>query len=178
MATAAASTSRARTVSKQNASEPAASVSGNVTKRLQSELMGLMMQSHEGITAFPTDNLLVWTGQITGPAETVYAGLTYKIRLTFGQSYPMTAPIVRFEPETPCYHPNVDLARGDICIDILKEEWSSAFSVSTILLSLQSLLGEPNNRSPLNVEAADLWDDQTSFKKQVLASHSSKPSSA
>ncbi|SCZ96463.1 BZ3500_MvSof-1268-A1-R1_Chr8-2g10209 [Microbotryum saponariae] len=43
-------------------------------------------------------------------------------------------------------------------------------SVSTILISLQSLLGEPNNKSPLNVEAADLWENTAEFKKE-LAKH-------
>ena len=45
-----------------------------------------------------------------------------------------------------------------------------ALSVSTILISLQSLLGEPNNRSPLNVEAAELWDKPDQYKAE-LAKH-------
>lgn len=50
------------------------------------------------------------------------------------QNYPFEAPLVRFE--TPCFHPNVDNA-GNICLDILKEHWSAAYSVRTILLSIQ-----------------------------------------
>ena len=60
---------------------------------------------------------------------------------------------------TPCFHPNVD-EHGNICLDILKEKWSAAYSVTTVLISLQSLLGEPNNDSPLNTTAAELWDRQ------------------
>ncbi len=55
--------------------------------------------------------------------------------------------------ETSCFHPNVD-QHGNICLDILKEKWSAAYSVRTVLLSIQSLLGEPNNDSPLNAYAA------------------------
>ena len=55
--------------------------------------------------------------------------------------------------DTPCFHPNVD-QHGNICLDILKEKWSAAYSVRTVLLSIQSLLGEPNNDSPLNAYAA------------------------
>ena len=65
--------------------------------------------------------------------------------------YPFKAPCVRFE--TACFHPNVD-QHGNICLDILKEKWSAAYSVRTVLLSIQSLLGEPNNDSPLNAYAA------------------------
>jgi hypothetical protein len=65
--------------------------------------------------------------------------------------YPFKAPAVRFD--TPCFHPNVD-QHGNICLDILKEKWSAAYSVRTVLLSIQSLLGEPNNDSPLNAYAA------------------------
>lgn len=66
-----------------------------------------------------------------------YEGLTYKLKLVFPETYPYKPPLITFE--TPCFHPNVD-EHGNICLDILKEKWSSAFSVSTILQSLRSLL--------------------------------------
>jgi ubiquitin-conjugating enzyme E2 C len=65
------------------------------------------------------------------------------------------------------YHPNVD-THGNICLDILKEKWSAVYNVQTVLLSLQSLLGEPNNDSPLNLAAAEMWDKKEEFKEQVL----------
>ncbi|KYM78158.1 Ubiquitin-conjugating enzyme E2 C [Atta colombica] len=95
----------------------------------------------------------------------VYAGLTYKLTLEFPHSYPYSAPIVRFA--TPCFHPNVDTG-GNICLDILKDKWSALYDVRTILLSIQSLLGEPNNESPLNLEAAELWNNQTKYKKYLM----------
>eukprot|EP00158_Paraphelidium_tribonemae_P000926 Partr_v1_DN23699_c0_g1_i1_m18823 putative ubiquitin-conjugating enzyme len=140
--------------------------SQSVSKRLQNELMTLMMASTPGISAFPeSDNLQSWVGTITGPVETVYDGLTYKLSLDFPDNYPYSAPTVKFT--TPCYHPNVDQS-GNICLDILKENWSAVYNVSTILLSIQSLLGEPNNESPLNGQAAQLWDDQVEYKKVML----------
>ncbi|KZO99521.1 ubiquitin-conjugating enzyme E2 [Calocera viscosa TUFC12733] len=153
----------------KSAQEPASSrpAAGSVTKRLGNELMGLMMSGSPGISAFPkTDaNLFDWVGTIEGVAGTVYDNLKYKISIHFPSNYPFVAPVIRFE--TPCYHPNVDL-HGNICLDILKDKWSAVYSVTTILLSLQSLLGEPNNDSPLNTEAADLWNNQEEFKEQVL----------
>ena len=54
-----------------------------VTKRLQKELMTLMMEPVPGATAFPeSDNLYEWVGTITGTAGTVYDGLAYKLSVT------------------------------------------------------------------------------------------------
>ncbi|KAK9382211.1 ubiquitin-conjugating enzyme/RWD-like protein [Kockiozyma suomiensis] len=143
--------------------------SHSVTKRLQSELMQLMMSGIPGISAFPVSdsNLCQWTGTIAGPDGTPYEGLTYKIAMTFPANYPYRAPVIRFV--SPMWHPNVDMS-GNICLDILKDKWSAIYNVQTILLSLQSLLGEPNNASPLNAQAADQWDNnKTEYKRSLMA---------
>lgn len=148
----------------------------SVTKRLQSELMQLMMSGDKDATAFPQgDNLFEWVGTIVGANGTVYEGLTYKLSLKFPADYPYSAPTIKFT--TPCFHPNVD-QYGNICLDILKEKWSAAYSVSTILVSLRSLLGEPNNDSPLNGYAAQIWDDQVEYKKVLLKKYSEAVSSS
>ncbi|CAB4065048.1 UBE2C [Lepeophtheirus salmonis] len=116
-----------------------------VSKRLQQELLSLMMSNDKGISAFPDgDMLLSWVGTVEGPLETVYEGLKYKLRLDFPPGYPTTLP------------------------NILKEKWSALYEVRTILLSIQSLLGEPNNSSPLNIHAAGLWPNQAAYKKVLL----------
>ncbi|KAJ8868941.1 hypothetical protein PR048_030482 [Dryococelus australis] len=94
----------------------------------------------------------------------VFEGFVYKLSLEFPHSYPYSAPLVRFV--TPCFHPNVDMV-GNICLDILKEKWSALYDVRTILLSIQSLLGEPNNDSPLNPTAARLWSNQTDYRRAL-----------
>merc|ERR1712037_289126 len=148
---------------KDAADRSSATSSAQVSKRLQQELMSLMMSNDKGISAFPDgDKLFEWIATVNGPADSVYDGLKYKLRLEFPAAYPYTAPTVKFV--TPCFHPNVD-QHGNICLDILKDKWSAAYTVETVLLSLQSLLGEPNNDSPLNQQAAELWDNQRSFKK-------------
>ncbi|ODQ64573.1 ubiquitin conjugating enzyme E2-C, Ubc11 [Nadsonia fulvescens var. elongata DSM 6958] len=153
-----------------NKNEGSQSVTDNnsVTKRLQSELMQLMMSNTPGVSAFPSSdsNLLNWSGTITGPKDTVYENLTFKISLSFPNDYPYSAPTIKFV--SPMWHPNVDMS-GNICLDILKERWSAVYNVQTILLSLQSLLGEPNNKSPLNAQAAQLWDeDMESYKVHLM----------
>ena len=101
------------------------------------------------------------------PPPTVPAGVRGahgKLSLAFPNDYPFKAPTVKFE--TPCFHPNVDQF-GNICLDILKEKWSSVYDVRAVLLSIQSLLGEPNNASPLNAQAAQMWDNQEEYKKTL-----------
>lgn len=139
--------------------------SSSVKKRLQQELMSLMMSSDDGVSAFPEeDNMFKWIGTIEGPKDTVYEGQKYHLTLDFSSAYPYEAPTVKFT--TPCFHPNVD-EHGNICLDILKEKWSALYEIRTILLSIQSLLGEPNNDSPLNIEAADMWNTPA-FKEHLL----------
>ncbi|XP_006890763.1 PREDICTED: ubiquitin-conjugating enzyme E2 C-like isoform X3 [Elephantulus edwardii] len=121
---------------------------GSVGKRLQQELMTLIMS--------------------------VYEDLRYKLSLEFPSGYPYNAPTVKFL--TPCYHPSVD-TQGNICLDILKDKWSALYDVRTILLSIQSLLGEPNIDSPLNTHAAELWKNPTAFKKYLQETYSKQVSS-
>ncbi|CAK9184350.1 unnamed protein product [Ilex paraguariensis] len=137
----------------------------SVLKRLQSELMALMMGGDSGISAFPEeDNIFCWKGTITGSKDTVFEGTDYKLSFSFPTDYPFKPPKVKFE--TGCFHPNVDVY-GNICLDILQDKWSSAYDVRTILLSIQSLLGEPNTSSPLNTQAASLWSNQEEYRKMV-----------
>lgn len=147
------------------------SVNPAVTKRLQTEVMQLVTAPAPGVSAFPAadGDLTKWSATMEGPDDTPYAGLTFKLSIQFPNNYPYSPPTVLFK--TPIYHPNVDFS-GRICLDILKDQWTPAYNIQTVLLSLQSLLGEPNNASPLNGEAAELWgkDDET-FQKKVTERH-------
>ncbi|KAF8503732.1 ubiquitin-conjugating enzyme/RWD-like protein [Russula emetica] len=157
----------ARTAPKSTVSGSGSDAAGSVTKRLGNELMTLMMSSSPGISAFPKSdaNLFEWLGTIEGPAGTYYGGMSFKISIHFPPNYPYVPPVIKFE--SPCFHPNVDIASGAICLDILQDKWSAVYSVQTILLSLQSLLGEPNNASPLNTDASNLWESPELFKVQL-----------
>ncbi len=76
------------------------------------------MSSNKSVSAFPDgDNLFQWVGTVEGSADTVYEGLTYRLRMEFPADYPFSAPTITFT--TPCFHPNVDQF-GNICLDILK----------------------------------------------------------
>merc|ERR1719446_244362 len=158
------------TGAKQTAGQAGSNDGSSVMKRLQQELTQLMMSGDNSVSAFPEgDNLFSWIGTITGSPGTVYEGLSFKLSLKFpsgnGACYPYAPPIVKFE--TPCFHPNVD-QHGNICLDILKDKWSAVHNIRTVLLSIQSMLSDPNNESPLNGYAAALWESQEEFKKTLL----------
>ncbi|XWS66146.1 hypothetical protein CRYUN_Cryun05aG0174800 [Craigia yunnanensis] len=146
--------------------QPVAVDTTSVTQRLQKELMALMMSGGDlGVSAFPEgESIFTWIGTIEGGMGTMYEGLSYKLSLHFPLDYPFKPPQVKFE--TMCFHPNIDQF-GNICLDILQDKRSSAYDCRTILLSVQSLLGEPNPESPLNTYAAALWNNKEDYRKKV-----------
>ena len=91
-----------------------------------------------------------WTGYIDGPPQTPYAGGRFYIVIDFPSDYPFKPPQVQFT--TPIYHPNIS-TKGEICLDILHSQWSPAFSIRALLLSICSLLTDPNLDHGLNREA-------------------------
>lgn len=82
--------------------------------------MHLLTNPPNGISAFPSspDSLFTWHATISGPPDSVYEGLTFKLEIKFAGDYPIRAPQARFG--MGCWHPNVDLESGAICLDILK----------------------------------------------------------
>lgn len=108
-----------------------------------------------GITAVPhEDNLRYFDVTIQGPEQSPYEGGIFKLELFLPDDYPMIAPKVRFL--TKIYHPNIDKL-GRICLDVLKNNWSPALQIRTILLSVQALLAAPNPNDPLANDVAEDW---------------------
>ncbi|XP_063939855.1 ubiquitin-conjugating enzyme E2 20-like [Daucus carota subsp. sativus] len=106
----------------------------SVLKRLQAELMSLMMGGDPGIYAFPEeDNIFCWKGTITESKDTMFEGTEYKLSLSFPTDYPFKPPKVKFE--TGCFHPNVDIY-GTICLDILQRGISMAYLAKIVIVQL------------------------------------------
>lgn len=125
-----------------------------VIKRLQNELAELMKNPIPNCSAGPIDSDLThWNATIFGPEDTPYFGGVFELNIIFGNSYPFHPPTVNFK--TPIYHCNIN-SRGGICLDILKDKWSPALNVSKLLLSICSLLSEPNPDDPLVHDIAEL----------------------
>lgn len=108
-----------------------------------------------GISAEPhDDNLRYFQVTIEGPQQSPYENGVFELELFLPEDYPMEAPKVRFL--TKIYHPNIDRL-GRICLDVLKNNWSPALQIRTVLLSIQALLASPNPNDPLANDVAEDW---------------------
>ena len=121
-------------------------------KRIQKELQDLRKDSPLNCSAGPIgDDIFRWEGIIVGPDDTPYAGGIFDMKILFPVDYPFKPPTVTFS--TKIYHPNINHA-GGICLDILKTQWSPALTISKVLLSVCSMLSDPNPDDPLVPEIA------------------------
>ena len=124
-------------------------------KRIKKEIEELKSDPPSNCSAGPIDdNLVDWEATIIGPSESPYAGGIFKLSLYFGDKYPFKPPKIKFV--TKIFHPNID-SYGNICLDILNVNWSPALTITKLLLSISSLLTDPNPDDPLSKAAADLY---------------------
>ncbi|CDQ82429.1 unnamed protein product [Oncorhynchus mykiss] len=143
-------------------------------KALMLEMKSLQEEPVEGfkITLVDEADLYNWEVAIFGPPNTHYEGGYFKARIKFPVDYPYSPPAFRFL--TKMWHPNI-YENGDVCISILhppvddpqsgelpSERWNPTQNVrytpsQTILLSVISLLNEPNTSSPANVDASVMY---------------------
>ena len=125
-------------------------------RRLQREYEDIQRDPPAGCTAGPDSDtdFFTWSAMLFGPADSPYQGGLFHLSIRFPSDYPFKPPIVTFR--TKIYHPNINAA-GGICLDILKTQWSPALSVSKVLLSILSLLTDPNPDDPLMPDIARLY---------------------
>ncbi len=116
-------------------------------RRIERELQDLRRDPPANCLAAPIHerNLFEWEGTIVGPADSVYEGGVFHLAIQFPVDYPSKSPSVRFK--TRIYHPNIN-ATGLICLDILKTNWSPVLTIAKVLLSISSLLTDPNPDDP------------------------------
>ncbi|KAF7283477.1 ubiquitin-conjugating enzyme E2 N-like [Rhynchophorus ferrugineus] len=125
------------------------------TRRILVETKNLSKDPPPGISATPDENNCRYFHVVmAGPNGSPYEGGLFKLELFLPENYPLCPPNVRFL--TKIYHPNIDKL-GRICLDILKDQWSPALQVRTVLLSIQALLSSPNPDDPLANDVANMW---------------------
>ncbi|KAG5637339.1 hypothetical protein H0H81_004895 [Sphagnurus paluster] len=110
--------------------------SATTLKRIHREVADLKKEDLGSIVLAPSDdNIYLWKGSIPGPEGSVYEGGIFNFEVSLPTDYPI-------------YHMNIS-DQGGICIDILKHNWSPALSLFKVMLSLSSLLTDPNPSDPL-----------------------------
>ncbi|XP_054459144.1 cell division cycle 34 homolog (S. cerevisiae) a [Anoplopoma fimbria] len=152
-------------------------------KALMLEMKSLQDEPVEGfkITLVDESDMYNWEVAIFGPPNTHYEGGYFKARIKFPVDYPYSPPAFRFL--TKMWHPNI-YENGDVCISILhppvddpqsgelpSERWNPTQNVRTILLSVISLLNEPNTFSPANVDASVMyrkWRDSKGKDREYI----------
>jgi ubiquitin-conjugating enzyme E2 G1 len=135
-------------------------------------------KNYSEFSAYPSDNnFYKWDVLIFGPPDTIYEGGIFKAEMVFPMNYPNRPPEFRFTSEI--VHPNI-YKDGKVCISILhegedqwgyeklSERWNPQHGVASVLLSIISMLGDPNFESPADVDASKEWRDNFNiFKKKV-----------
>ncbi|KAL2509789.1 UBC core domain-containing protein [Forsythia ovata] len=125
------------------------------SKRILKELKDLQKDPPTSCSAGPVaEDMFHWQATIMGPADSPYAGGVFLVTIHFPPDYPFKPPKVAFK--TKVFHPNIN-SNGSICLDILKEQWSPALTISKVLLSICSLLTDPNPDDPLVPEIAHMY---------------------
>ncbi|XP_037665358.1 ubiquitin-conjugating enzyme E2 U [Choloepus didactylus] len=124
----------------------------------------------KGITAFPvSEDMMEWEAEIEGLQNSIWHGLFFPLTINFTWAYNFVPPVVKFL--TIPFHPNVDQHTGKPCIDFLDNpnKWSTSYTLSSILLTLQVMLSNPVLENPVNLEAAELLiKDKSLYNTAVL----------
>ena len=111
------------------------------------------------------NDLFVWNVVFEGPENTLYEGGYFKAQLKFPDDYPNNPPTMIFK--TKMWHSNI-YPDGKVCISILhppgednmnaqetaEERWRPILGVEAILISVISMLNDPNIESPANLDAS------------------------
>lgn len=150
------------------------------TELLKRQLIELTKSPPEGVSVgLKDDNLFQWEVLMVGPPGTMFEGGFFKAELKFPADFPNKPPEMRFISEM--WHPNI-YPDGKVCISILHdpgvdvfnaqesadERWRPILGVEQVLVSVMSMLSEPNNDSPANIDAAKmLRENPKDFRKRV-----------
>jgi ubiquitin-conjugating enzyme E2 D/E len=131
-------------------------MSSTSKKRILKEMQELTNESYTNISAGPVDdnNIFVWSATLIGPEDSPYAEGVFLLKINFPNNYPFKPPQITFE--TKIFHPNIS-SSGSICLDILQSNWSPALTITKTLLSISSLLTDPNPDDPLDAAAGKMY---------------------
>ena len=135
-------------------------------KRLKYEIQDIKKNPIENFSiGFDKDDIQKINATLFGPKDTLYENGIFYLKIYINDNYPFYPPIVKFE--TPVYHPNISKS-GEICINVLKKDWSPILTIKKILLAITALLSNPNPDDPLEGEIAEIYiKDKKQYEKNV-----------
>lgn len=111
------------------------------------------------------ENITHWSVNLPGPTQSPFENGIFHLDIQYPTDYPFKPPVIKFV--TKVYHPNIS-SLGAICLDILKDQWSPALSIYKVLLSISSLLADPNPNDPLSADVATVYkNDRERYNKTV-----------
>jgi ubiquitin-conjugating enzyme E2 R len=124
------------------------------------------------------DNIFTWTlGLYIIHPESPWHHAYLIAKMHFPNNYPFSPPSFKFSPSI--FHPNV-YVDGRVCISILheagnvyqdepsNENWSPAQRVESVIMSIISILDDPNISSPANIDASNLWrDNREAYNEKI-----------
>lgn len=147
-------------------------------KRLQLEYKQQLRDPNYFYSINPDENnFLKWQILLLGPNDTIFEGGIFKCEIIFPKEYPNRPPEFKFLDNF--FHPNI-YKDGKVCISILhegqdvygyehiSERWNPSHSVNSILMSILSIIPEPNFDSPANVDASKLWRENFDEYKKII----------
>eukprot|EP01122_Echinamoeba_exundans_P007196 TRINITY_DN2151_c0_g3_i1.p1 TRINITY_DN2151_c0_g3~~TRINITY_DN2151_c0_g3_i1.p1 ORF type:complete len:364 (+),score=87.29 TRINITY_DN2151_c0_g3_i1:46-1092(+) len=147
-------------------------MSASCIRRLQNMFKELQSEPVEGLLCEIPDesNMLEWNIWMEGPPDSPYANGVFKLHMSFPHEFPMEPPELKFDSDF--WHPNV-YKDGKVCISILhapgedalsgelpEERWLPTQTVATVMLSVVSMLSDPNISSPANLDASLEWRNE------------------
>lgn len=132
--------------------------------RAQKDITELSLPSTMRMFFPDPDDILNFTLTIE-PDEGIYKGGSFNFTFAINSAFPHEPPKVKCTQKI--YHPNIDL-EGNICLNILREDWKPVLNLNAVIVGLQFLFLEPNASDPLNKEAAeDLRLNEEGFRRNV-----------
>jgi len=132
--------------------------------RVQRDLAELSLGSTMKTTFPNADDILNFTLTIE-PDEGMYKGGSFIFTFAINQNFPHDPPKVKCTQKI--YHPNIDLD-GNVCLNILREDWKPVLNLNAVIVGMQFLFLEPNAADPLNKEAAeDLRLNRDGFRRNA-----------
>ena len=146
-------------------------------KRIQSEYKQYLNDINHNYTITITSNVYIWDVILFGPLNSIFECGIFNCKLIFTSEYPIKPPIFQFITKLP--HPNI-YENGTMCISILhegiditeyediQERWTPTHSINSILISIISILLEPNLDSPANISIGKLWKNNYNEYKKII----------